>query len=979
VNVPWTNKDLHIEYETFRDKTLPGSKETWKVKISGYKKEKVAAEMLASMYDASLDQFHYHRWQKPYWWRTQGELKHWIKDKNFGFGDSDVKYVAFGNYKSFGKSYDQLLEVSWNDFPPRPSSAAGGGRSRYMRRVLTPEVLYDKESVPQAAPMQAEEKDELFAVGGDQKLVEVVKVGYGVSRNAVTKESVAEKLSIRTNFNETAFFLPNLQTDREGNITFSFTMPEALTKWKFQALAHTKDLAVGYSSKEIVTQKDLMVQPNAPRFLREGDKLSFPVKIVNLTDRELKGSVTLQLKDTETNEDLNAAFGHATPEKQFNIQAKQSATIVFAIQIPKNFTKTITWTTIAKAGNLSDGEENILPVLPNRMLVTESIPLSMRGNGSKNFTFEKLLASGKSATLAHQSLTVEYTSNPAWYAIQALPYLMEYPYECAEQTWNRYYANALAASIVRSSPRIAKVFETWKNSDTTALQSNLAKNQELKSLLLTETPWVLTAKSEAQQKQNIAMLFNLVKMSRELDASLRKLQEMQSPNGGFVWFKGGPDDRYMTQYIVTGIGHLKKMNALPTDQQNMLEAILAKAIPYLDKRIEEDYKQLVKWKSDLAKYTPGPLELHYLYMRSFYPEKPVAQASQKAYQYYRERAFATWVSQSKMLQGLIALTAHRANDPKTAKQILESLRQTAIRNEELGMYWKSNQRGWWWHEAPIERQALLIEAFQEISNDASAVNDLKTWLLKNKQTNNWESTKATAEACYALLMQGNYWLAESPAVTISLGKTEIKPADQQAESGTGYFKKTMQVQTLSPDMGNVRVSVDASMGGKEMPSWGAVYWQYFEDLDKITFAETPLKLVKKLFIEKNTDTGPVLTPISEGDAVHIGDKIKVRIELRVDRDMEYVHMKDMRASALEPVNVLSGYRWQGGLGYYESTRDASTNFFFNALQKGTYVFEYLLFVTHEGDFSNGITTIQCMYAPEFTAHSEGVRLKAVAK
>jgi uncharacterized protein YfaS (alpha-2-macroglobulin family) len=971
VNVPWTNKDLHIEYGTFRDKTLPGSKEIWKVKISGYKKEKVAAEMLASMYDASLDQFHFHQWQRPYWWRAQAALKSWISDQNFGFGDSDVKYVGFENYKSFDKSYDELIgSYYFTGISRRRDGMSIRGN------VTTKGEMGGMAAIPQSAPMVANEelKDEAI----DEKSVEFNSRPQ-ITKVDLTPENAPAAPTIRTNFNETAFFLPNLQTDSEGNITFSFTMPEALTKWKFQALAHTKDLAVGYSSREIVTQKELMVQPNAPRFLREGDKISFPVKVVNLTDRELKGSVTLHLKDTESNEDLNAAFGHVTPEKQFIIQAKQSTTVVFAIQIPKNFTKTITWTAIAKAGNLSDGEENILPVLPNRMLVTESMPVSMRGNGSKNFTFEKLLASGKSATLAHQSLTVEYTSNPAWYAIQALPYLMEYPYECAEQTWNRYYANALATSIVRSSPRIAKVFETWKSSDTTALQSNLAKNQELKSLLLTETPWVLTAKTEAQQKQNIAMLFNLVRMSRELDASLRKLQEMQSPNGGFVWFKGGPDDRYMTQYIITGIGHLKKMNALPADQQNMLEAILAKAIPYLDKRIEEDYKQLIKWKSDLAKYTPGPLELHYLYMRSFYPEKPVPQASQKAYQYYRERAFATWTSQAKMLQGLIALTANRANDTKTAKQILESLRQTAIRNEELGMYWKSNQRGWWWHEAPTERQALLIEAFQEISNDASTVNDLKTWLLKNKQTNNWESTKATAEACYALLLQGNYWLTESPAITINLGKTEIKPADQQAESGTGYFKKTLNAQTLSPDMGNVRVSVAASVGAKEMPNWGAVYWQYFEDLDKITFAETPLKLVKKLFIEKNTDTGPVLTPINEGDAVHIGDKIKVRIELRVDRDMEYVHMKDMRASALEPVNVLSGYRWQGGLGYYESTRDASTNFFFNTLQKGTYVFEYPLFVTHEGDFSNGITTIQCMYAPEFTAHSEGVRLKAVSK
>lgn len=617
----------------------------------------------------------------------------------------------------------------------------------------------------------------------------------------------------------------------------------------------------------------------------------------------------------------------------------------------------------------------MLPVLPNRMLITESIPISTKGNGTKHFRFEKLLNSSNSATLAHQSVTVEYSSNPAWYAVQSLPYLMEYPYECAEQTWNRYYANSLASHIVHASPRIAEVFKSWKGTD--ALQSNLAKNQELKSLLMQETPWVLAAKTEEEQKRNIALLFDLVRMENELNGSMLKLREMQSSNGGFVWFKGGPDDRYMTQYIVTGIAHLQKINALQASQTEHIDAILEKALPYLDKRIQEDYDRLVKSKSDLKQYVPGPTELQYLYARSFF-NKPIPASSQKAVQYYRERARLTWFSQSKFLQGMIALVSHRAQDTKTAKQILESLRQTAVRHDELGMYWKTNQRGWWWHEAPIERQALLIEAFQEISNDQPTITELKTWLLKNKQTNSWESTKATAEACYALLMNGSDWLAEFPQATVRIGSTEVGSKDEKTQSGTGYFKKTIDTG-ITAQMGSIDVVVNGGSGAASLPSWGAVYWQYFEDLDKITFAETPLKLSKQLFVETNTDSGPVLTPVRAGEAVKVGDKIKVRVELRVDRDMEYVHMKDMRASGLEPVNVLSGYRWQGGLGYYESTRDASTNFFFNALRKGTYVFEYPLFITHEGDFSNGITTIQCMYAPEFTAHSEGVRLKVLPR
>ncbi|HEX6847940.1 MAG TPA: alpha-2-macroglobulin, partial [Chitinophagaceae bacterium] len=308
--------------------------------------------------------------------------------------------------------------------------------------------------------------------------------------------------------------------------------------------------------------------------------------------------------------------------------------------------------------------------------------------------------------------------------------------------------------------------------------------------------------------------------------------------------------------------------------------------------------------------------------------------------------------------------------------ILRSLKETSINHEELGMYWKENSGGWFWQQAPIETQALLIEAFSEVGNDTKTVDDLKTWLLKNKQTTNWKTTRATAEACYALLLQGTDFLNNEPVVEIKLGNNvTMSSTDNKSEAGTVYFKKSIAAPLISPAMGNISVSAQPVKGpSTATPTWGGVYWQYFEDLDQITTSSTPLKLDKKLFVETNTDRGPVLTPMDEGDAVKVGDKIKVRIELRADRDMEYVHMKDMRASSMEPINVLSSYKWQGGLGYYETTRDASTSFFFDYLRKGTYVFEYTLFITHTGNFSNGITSIQCMYAPEFSSHSEGIRI-----
>ncbi|MGZ8545104.1 MAG: alpha-2-macroglobulin family protein, partial [Flavisolibacter sp.] len=551
------------------------------------------------------------------------------------------------------------------------------------------------------------------------------------------------------------------------------------------------------------------------------------------------------------------------------------------------------------------------------------------------------------------------------------PYLMEYPYDCAEQTWNRYYANALASHITNASPRLRQVFEKWKTTDTAALLSALQKNEEFKSAILEETPWVLAAKTETEQKRNIAILFDMVRMSTELSSSLEQLKQMQTAGGAFVWFKGGPEDRFITQYIVTGMGRLKKLGVSAEN----FASVYKPAIAFLDKQITEDYKNLVKSKAKLLTQPSGDIQVQYLYMRSFFPEIPVPASAKTAYTHYRNQAKKFWNQQGKSTQAMTALALSRTADKITPAAILKSLKETSILHEELGRYWKDHQFGisWRWSQAPVETQALMVEAFNEIAKDIRTVDELRTWLIKNKQTNNWRTTKATADACYAMLLQGTNWLDNEPQVQIQLGTTTISN-QSGAEAGTGYFKQNIAAEKIQPAMGNVTVTVSGNEIAPTAASWGAVYWQYFEDMNKVTTAATPLQLVKKLFIEKNTDRGPVLAPVTDGMSLEVGDKIVVRIELRVDRDMEYVHMKDLRASSLEPVNVLSGYKWQGGLGYYESTRDASTNFFFNYLRKGAYVFEYSLFVTHTGNFSNGITTIQCMYAPEFSAHSEGVRI-----
>jgi uncharacterized protein YfaS (alpha-2-macroglobulin family) len=954
IEVPWTNKQLDITVETFRDKLLPGSYETWKVKVKGYKGEKIAAEMLTSMYDASLDQFRSHQWYFPSLFSNY-TVKPWQAASNFTTTNEEQHQHRKESAGYTEKQYDVFI---WNN-QIRPEIMAAP-----MAMNAEPGALNETAQVKIRG--KASEAD----TAGDMK-----RSFAGAAVVDITKQD-GTAITPRRNFNETAFFFPALTTDENGDISFNFTTPESLTKWKWQMLAHTKDLASGVQVKNIVTQKDLMIQPNMPRFLREGDKIRLSARVSNLTDKELSGQAFLQLIDPETGKPVDGWFQNIFPAQYFTVDAKQTGAVYFEIQIPANYNRLLQYRVLAKAGQQTDGEENMIAVLSNRMMVTESLPIIMKGNGTKNYQFSGLLTSAGSNSIAHQSITIEYSTNPAWYAVLALPYLMEYPYECSEQNFNRFYANALASLTANSSPAIQKMFEKWKTTDTAALISNLLKNPELKNILLEQTPWVMQAASESEQRRNIAMLFDMVRLSKELQANLSKLAEMQLENGAFPWFKGGRDDRYITQYILTGIGRLEKLKAIPAAAMAQMEQISDQALAYADKKIKEDYDLLVKNKADLKKNNLSHIQVQYLYLRSFFNEA-IPSSSKKAYDYYYSQAKQYWVGRNLINQAMIALVMNRSNNKTTANAITSSLKENSITTEELGMYWKTNSRGYYWYQSPVETQALVIEAFAEITADEAAVENMKLWLLNQKRVQDWSTTKATSDAVYAFLKTGKNMLSNTPTAVIQIGDRQVRSSAEQQEAGTGYFKTLIPGTSVKPSMGDVKVKLEGNSGSGI--SWGAVHWQYFEDMDKVKSAATPVQLSRTFFIERHSDKGPVLVPIKEGDELKVGDKVKVRIQLKADRDMEYMHLKDMRASGTEPINVISSYKWQGGLGYYEATRDASTDFFFSWLPKGTWVFEYPLFVTHTGDFAAGISTIQSMYAPEFNAHSAGMRIGVVPK
>ncbi len=972
ISVPYTNKELDIAFETFRDKLLPGEKEQWKIKIKGKQGDKVAAEMVATLYDASLDAFRPNNWSfniLNYSYETLG----WSSSYGFEWRQATLYQEDWNKYiYGVSYSYDYLnwFGSRMNTYDRDYFIPSSGMQETSMLSNKTlgesktkdsPKLKLDEE-VAAAPPVEKEERD-LDGISQREK-----KSGYSTNDQP--------PLQVRTNFNETAFFYPHLETNAEGEVVISFTIPESLTRWKMLGFAHTKDLKFGMIQNQLITQKDLMITANAPRFFREGDQMSFTAKVSNISDKELSGTAQLELFDATTMQPV-ASILKSKSTQSFEAKKGQSAGISWDIEIPDGIAA-ITYRVIAKAGHFSDGEEMAVPVLTNRMLVTESLPLPIRSKQTKNFTLDKLVHN-KSTTLRNHKLTLEFTSNPAWYAVQALPYLMEYPYECAEQTFSRFYANSLASHIANSNPKIKRVFDAWKNAQPDALLSNLEKNQELKSLLLEETPWVHEAKSETERKRRIALLFDLNKMADELERAIKKLKKMQYSNGAWGWFDGMPEDRYMTQHIVTGMGHLDHLGVKSVVENDKVFSMIKPAMYYLDRQVEKDYQELKRLakagKIDLDDNHLWNLHIHYLYARSFFKDKiELSSDCKEAFDYFKGQAQKYWLDNGRYLQGMIALALQRYGDLKTPKAIVASIREHALNSEEMGMYWKAADGYWfYWYQAPIETQALMIELFDEVANDQKAVDDLKVWLLKQKQTQDWKTTKATTEACYALLLKGTDWLASDDMVEIIVGSQKIDPKtmpDLKIEAGTGYLKTSWSGSDIKSEMGNVTITKK-----DEGVSWGALYWQYFEQLDRITLHETPLKLKKQLFLQKNSSTGPVITPIEDRTELHVGDLVKVRIELRVDRDMEYVHMKDMRAASFEPTNVFSQYKWQDGLGYYESTRDAATNFFFSYLRKGTYVFEYPLRVTHKGDFSNGVTTIQCMYAPEFTSHSEGIRVK----
>ncbi len=954
VDVPWSNKRLAIKWETFRSKLTPGEKEVWTAVVTGPDAEGAVAEMAATLYDASLDQYLPHQWIQGF-----NVFRREYHHVSLRFENHAVSFEhVLGEWRTdwrkatltYRRYPDDLSTNVWQ-YDGRP-----WGRSSDMARGrAVGEVQMDMMDLAAESPSAMPARSQVSrAEGAAGKLAGAANM---VSEDGLGQPAPApdlDKITARRNLNETAFFFPHLVSDADGVVRMEFTMPEALTEWKFMGFAHDRDLRSGFLAGTTVTAKDLMVEPNPPRFVREGDVIEFTVKVSNQSDEPQQGRVRLTFADARTLASVDEALGNTRAEQAFDVPAGEARTFSWRIAVPDGC-DFLTYKAVGASATLSDGEEGYLPVLSRRILVAESLPLPIRGRQTKTFRFDKLLAAGESDTLQSQNLTVQMVSQPAWYAVMALPYLMEYPHECTEQVFNRLYANNLARFIAGADPKIRHIFDQWKN--TPALDSPLEKNQDLKAVMIEETPWLRQAQNESQSRRNVGILFDANRLDDETARAFDQLAKAQLDSGLWPWFPGFRGDEYITLYITTGFGRLRHLGA---DHMDMSLAI--KSLGALDAWMDDSYRYILKHGvKDVNNLNPRIA--FYLYGRSFFlADQPIADDYQEALNYWLGQARKYWVElQWRQPQGHLAIGLKRFGDAKTPQAIMKSIKEHSVSNEEMGMFWRDTELSWWWYRAPIETQALMIEAFDEVLDDAQAVEDCKVWLLKQKQTQDWKTTKATADAVYGLLLRGQNMLASDALVEVSLGGETIKP--ENVEAGTGFYEHRFYRGEIQPEMGAIAVTKT-----DDGVSWGSVHWQYLEDVAKVTSHEgTPLKLTKTLYRKDTTKRGQVLQPVTGPLAV--GDELVCRVELRVDRDMEYVHLKDQRGSGTEPVNVLSRTRFQDGLMYYESTRDTASHFFIHYLPKGVYVFEYSVRVQLRGVYQSGIASIQCMYAPEFNSHS----------
>lgn len=933
---PAPEKKLQLKWTTFRDKLRPGQQEEWKLTVLYPDGSPAEAEMLATMYDASLDKIYSaHKLDFGVDFHYVVPLTYW----NTSYMRNAYLYVDFPlkRLRAVPLEYSELIipstgrmEAMVVGYGGSPRATLAGalkirGRSA-ANAVMNQEAVTDMVLQEEMVETSAQEKVEM---GSSEELAETGDI------------------QIRENFAETAFFYPQLRTNEKGEVSISFVLPESLTRWKFMGLAHTRNVDYGKIEATATASKEFMLQPNMPRFVRVGDKANIAASLMNLSDKGVKGTVRMELFNPETEKVFYSQ------KQKFDVKGGETGHVNFTFEVSDKYA-VMACRMVADGDTFSDGEQRYIPVLTDKQWVTETVPLNVNGEGAHTFSLENLF-NKHSKTASEQRLTVEFTAHPAWYAVQALPVVAHPQNEDALSWATAYYAHSLAAYIVKENPRIKQVFDSWKAQGGTkeTFMSNLQKNQELKNILLAETPWLAEATNEAEQKQRIATLFDLNTMNSQLAVSVEKLGELQNADGAWSWYKGMQGSRYVTTQVME---MLVRLNALThQDADSRMQPMIQKGFEYLGKQAAEEYKSMKEAeKKGAVGIRPSEQVLRYLYICALDGKAPV---DEKVNRYFIDKLSGEGKELTIYGKALGAIILQQAGKVAEARLFMQSLMEYSVVTDEMGRYFDTPKARYSWFSYKIPTEVAAMEAIQRITKDTKAIDEMKRWLLKQKQTQTWETPIATADAVYALMATGaSDLLANTGGVEITLGKEVIRtPADD----AIGYIKKT-----VSGDVMNIKkVRVDKEGTGM---GWGAVYAQYLESMDQIGEQGNGLSVSRQLY--KGDEA------LNESVPLKVGDKITVRLTVKADRDMDFVQIKDDRAACMEPLQAVSGFRWGNGLGYYQATKDASTQFFIDQMRKGTYVIEYQVYVNRTGEYQAGIATVQSAYAPEFGGHTGGYRV-----
>ncbi len=917
----YPDRELTIYTETFRDKTLPGSKESWKFRILNVDSLPVIAEVLASMYDVSLDQL------MPFKWSFNPVSIFYPSSAAYSGGSS------FSTSFQYGSGKEKELNVPEYQYDRLNWQGIFAIQQRYNRRMLGAVALQMK-SADNAVPMadNATFMENSEADEGDSSLV-----------------SPIAQTDIRENFAETAFFYPTLMSDSTGEVSLQFTMPESNTSWKLQMVAQTTDLHYGYLSKEVITQKPLMITPNLPRFLRQGDACSISAMISNQSDEICKGKASFEL--------FNPADGKTVvcltkSQKPFTLEAGKQTTVSWSFTVPEQINGVIGCRFTAETDKSGDGEQMLLPVLSDQILITESTPFYMSEINTETIRLKERPG------VKPYRLTFELSANPIWYAVQALPTLTQPQNENAVDWFGVYFSNALASYIAQSNPKIKQYAEQWKKEygDVSSFYSNLQKNEALKNCLLEETPWVLDAETETEQKQRLSLLFNSNQTAEQLTTAIRQLSDLQTEEGGWSWFKGMQPSMDITLYILNGMSRLTDLNVIEFGEQERL--MIIKALQFVDLQIAEEFNKKQK-ESVLT-----PAIAHYLYVRSAFRDVPEDGSARESIRFYTDLAKKQWKSQALYTKAEIAFLLSRNGEKQTVNEIISWFKKTATTSAQ-GMYWANNRSNANFLTTPVDVHCLIMSLFKELSPNQHDTDLMKQWLLNQKRTQNWNTTPSTISAIYTLLLTGSNWLDENNTCSIEFNNEVYTTAS--GETGTGYLQKTLSADQIKTQP--TQTIVIKKTGNA--PAWGAVYEQYFQSMQQVSAQGEDLKIEKQLFIEQMNGKERQLIPVSSTNSLEVGSKVIVQLVVKSKQTMDYVCIKDLYAGCLEISDQLSGICFQDGLLYYKAPTDISVNFFLDELPQGTYVLEYGFYVTREGNYTDGVTSIQCMYAPEYVANSAG--------